>query len=195
MKKAVIPGFEAKYLFERGNGNYLYRRRIPAQYQKLAGGLSEFKASLKCKTHNQVIEKYGQLHAHYERLMGRLKVGKSINSTEIESLENLKSISANLSIQYRSKEQLIQENDLATFTQRLIIANKQQSPDPTSIQALFGMAANEPCLDDVLDFYNENTRDTLIGKNPREISQKTNPVKLSVKRISQHRVFETCARS
>ncbi len=185
MKKAVIPGFEAKYLFERGNGNYLYRRRIPAQYQKLAGGLSEFKASLKCKTHNQVIEKYGQLHAHYERLMGRLKVGKSINSTEIESLENLKSISANLSIQYRSKEQLIQENDLATFTQRLIIANKQQSPDPTSIQALFGMAANEPCLDDVLDFYNENTRDTLIGKNPREISKKLAPVQLAVERANE----------
>ncbi|QYM74135.1 hypothetical protein K1X45_07075 [Pseudochrobactrum sp. Wa41.01b-1] len=125
MKKAVIPGFEAKYLFERGDGNYLYRRRIPAQYQELADGHSEFKTSLKCKNHNQVIEKYGQLHAHYERLMEHLKTGKSINSTEIESLKNLKSISANLGVQYRSKEQLIQENDLATFAQRLIIASSK----------------------------------------------------------------------
>lgn len=184
MKKALIPGFEAQYLFERGNGNYLYRRRIPAQYKELAGGLSEFKASLKCKNHNQVIEKYGQLHAHYEKLLDRLKAGKSINSTEIESLESLKSISANLGIQYRSKEQLIQESDLAAFAERLIIASKQQNPDPISIQALFGMAANEPTLNDVLDFYNEHTRDKLIGLNPREVSKKKAPVLLAVNRAN-----------
>ena len=30
MRKATIHGFKAPYLYLRGNGNYLYRRAIPA---------------------------------------------------------------------------------------------------------------------------------------------------------------------
>lgn len=184
MKKAVIPGFEAQYLFERGNGNYLYRRRIPARYRVLAGGLLEFKASLGCKNHNEVIEKYGKLHAHYERQMDRLKAGNRIDSTERLPLEELKSISADLGLPYKSADQLLHDDDLDAFAQRLIIASKQQNTNPTAIQALFGISPNEPTLKDVLDFYEENTRDQLIGKNTREISKKKAPVQLAVKRAN-----------
>ncbi len=184
MKKAVIPGFEAQYLFERGNSNYLYRRRIPAQYKGLAGGLSEFKASLKCKNHNQVIEKYGQLHAYYEGLMDQLKAGRSINNIEIQPLSTLKTKAAQVGIQYQAMDELIKANDPAIFISRLKLA-EGLTKDEVALQSIFGMAPDQHSLDEVLDFYNEHTRDTLIGKNPRETSKQLAPVQLAVERANE----------
>lgn len=183
MKKAAIPGFEAQYLFVRGDGNYLYRRRIPAQYRVLAEGKLEFKASLKCKNHHQVIEKYGQIHAYYEGLMDRLKAGKSINSIEIEPLSTLKAKAAQVGIQYKPMDELIKANDPSLLFSRINLGEGLIN-DEVALQSLFGMAPELPTLNDVLAFYEENTRDQLIGKNTREISKKKAPVQLAVKRAN-----------
>ncbi|WP_273726750.1 hypothetical protein [Brucella gallinifaecis] len=69
---------------------------------------------------NQVIEKYDKLHAHYERRMDRLKAGSSIDSTKRLPLEELKSISTDLGLPYKSADQLLQHHDLDAFARRLI---------------------------------------------------------------------------
>lgn len=184
MKKAVIPGFNAQYLYVRGDGNFLYRRRIPAQYKGLAGGLSEFKASLKCKNHNQVIEKYGQIHTHFESLMDRFKAGKSLSSIEIEPVAALKAKASNLGVPYKSAQNLIKDDDISQFLERLKLADNLPPSDEIGLQALFGAAPDEPTLNDVWDFYQEHTRDQLIGLSKREIAKRTTPVKLAVSRAN-----------
>ncbi|OYR11817.1 phage integrase family protein [Brucella rhizosphaerae] len=140
----------------------------------LAEGKLEFKASLKCKNHHQVIEKYGQLHAYYEGLMDRLKAGKSINSIEIEPLSTLKAKAAQVGIQYKPMDELIKANDPSLLFSRINLGEGLIN-DEAALQSLFGMAPELPTLNDVLAFYEENTR---------EISKKKAPVQLAVKRAN-----------
>lgn len=183
MKKAVIPGFDVKYLSVRGNGNFLYRRKIPSKYKILANGLLEFKASLNTKDANQAIEKYGQTHAHFENLMNRLKAGKSLSSTEIEPIAALKAKASDLGVPYKSAQELINDNDISQFLERLKLADNLQPSDDMGLQALFGAAPDEPTLNDVLTFYEEHTRDQLIGLSDREVAKRKTPIQLAVSRV------------
>ncbi|NKX15829.1 hypothetical protein HGG75_05215 [Ochrobactrum pseudogrignonense] len=137
----------------------------------LAEGKLEFKASLKCKNHHQVIEKYGQIHAYYEGLMDRLKAGKSINSIEIEPLSTLKAKAAQVGIQYKPMDELIKANDPSLLFSRINLGEGLIN-DEVALQSLFGMAPELPTLNDVLNFYEENTRDQLIGKTPERFQRR-----------------------
>lgn len=182
MKKAVISGFDAQYLYVRGDGNYLYRRRIPSKYKILANGQFEFKASLNTKHANQAIEQYGQTHAHFENLMSRLKAGKSLNSTEIESVNILKATANALGFQYKSYDNLM--SDPSLFVERLMLANKLGNLNEIHKQAIYGAASDEPTLNDVLAFYEEHNRDKLIKLSDREKAKKITPIQLAVTRVN-----------
>lgn len=180
----MIPGFDVKYLSVRGDGNFTYRRRFPSKYKILVNGQLEFKVSLNTKNANQAIEKYGQIHAHFENLMNRLKAGKSLSSTEIEPIDVLKAKASELGIQYKSSQDLIKDDDISQFLERLKLADNLPPSDEIGLQALFGAAPDEPTLNDAWDFYQEHTRDELIGLSEREISKKKTPKLLAVKRAN-----------
>lgn len=184
MKKAVIPGFDVKYLSVRGDGNFLYRRRFPSKYKILVNGQLEFKASLNTKNANQAIEKYGQIHAHFENLMNRLKAGKSLSSTEIEPINVLKAKASDLGVPYKSAQDLIKDDDISQFLERLKLADNLPPSDEIGLQALFGAAPDEPTLNDVLDFYEEHNRDKLIKLSDREKAKKITPIQLAVARVN-----------
>lgn len=183
MKKAMIPGFDAHYLFERGNCNFLYRRRIPEKYRVLADGQLEFKASLKCKNTHEVIEKYGQTHAHFEHQMSKLKAGKSLKSIDFHPAHILRSKATELGVIYKSVEELIKDNDMGDFYKRISLVNELPLLDHITIQAVLGGDPDEPTLQRVLDFYEETTRDELIGKHDRQISRKKGPVRFAVQKF------------
>ncbi|WP_405048957.1 DUF6538 domain-containing protein [Rhizobium rhizogenes] len=62
-EKARLPGFEAGYLYLRGDGNFVCRRQIPEQLPLLAGRKSEFKESLRTRDPVKVTVRYGELHS------------------------------------------------------------------------------------------------------------------------------------
>ncbi len=55
MRKVAIRGFTARYLYLRGDGNYVYRRVIPADCRILANGKREFKESLRTRKHTDAV--------------------------------------------------------------------------------------------------------------------------------------------
>jgi len=68
MRKVAIQGFTARYLYIRGDGNYVYRRPIPARYRILANGKREFKESLRTRKHTDAIARYGETNGKYEAI-------------------------------------------------------------------------------------------------------------------------------
>ena len=182
MKKAVIPGFNAQYLYERGNGNFLYRRRFPDKYKALTNGKLEFKSALRCKNTSDVIEAYSRAHSHFEALIKKLKAGKSLEQQDLLEASMLKSKASEFGLAYKTPDELA-SLDMSELYKRLLLLSEQQLDDPISVQAILGGRADEPELHKVLEFYEDTTREEYIGKHERQISRKKGPIRLAVQKF------------
>lgn len=182
MKKAVIPGFNALYLYERGNGNFLYRRRIPGKYHALTDGKHEFKATLNCKNPSEVVMAYSKVHAHFEDQLSKLKAGKSLKHKDLLEANILKPKASELGLAYKTSDELISA-EMSELYNRMLLLNEQKLDDPVAVQAILGGRADEPNLNKVLEFYEETTREEHIGKHDRQIAVKKGPVKLAVQKF------------
>ena len=185
MKKAVIPGFNAQYLYVRGDGNFLYRRRYPSKYIILANGKKEFKQSLHCKNISEIIQRYAEIDAQYASHIDRFKAGKSLSSTETEPISVLKAKASEFGETYKSAQVLINDDNVEQIFERLkLLENLPFPPDETTYQALFGAISDEPTLNDILAFYEEHNRDKLIKLTEREKAKKITPIQLAVARAN-----------
>lgn len=178
----MIPGFNAQYLFERGKGNFLYRRRFPDRYHALTNGKTEFKLSLRCKNTLDVIEAYGRAHSHFEALIKKFEAGKSLEQQDLLEANILKPKASEFRLAYKTPEELVSV-DMSELYKRLLLLSQQRLDDPISVQAILGGRADEPDLHRVLEFYEDTTREDYIGKHERQISRKKRPVRLAVQKF------------
>ena len=183
MRKAAIHGFTAPYLYIRGNGNYLYRRAIPAEHQRLAGGRTEFKESLRTRNHNVAVVRYGETHSKYEAIFEQLRNGIALKDQKASSVEELKARAASLGLAYRSAEEQMSKPDMKDLARRLGTWNQLGKPSGVEMDAIFGTLPNDTTLRQALAFHEEQNRTELIGLTPREASKKLTPVRAAIERF------------
>lgn len=183
MRKAAIHGFTAPYLYIRGNGNYLYRRAIPAEHQRLAGGRTEFKESLRTRSHNVAVVRYGETHSKYEAIFEQLRNGIALKDQKVSSVEELKARAASLGLAYRSAEEQMSKPDMKDLARRLGTWTQLGKPSGVEMDAIFGTLPNDTTLRQALAFHEEQNRTELIGLTPREASKKLTPVRAAIERF------------
>ena len=119
MRKAYIHGFKARYLYSRGEGNYLYRRPIPLLYRALAAGRIEFKESLRIKNPALVPTRYAELHAKYDAIFEQLRKGIALADQKAPELSSLKLKAAAYKLPYKSVDELIAQATQESFLNEL----------------------------------------------------------------------------
>jgi len=183
MRKAKIPGFRARYLFVQGEGNFVYRRIIPKRYRELAGR-AQFKEALHTRDPGVAKIRYAELDEKFEAKLQLLHQGKSWDEPVSYGLNRLRDMTAQHRIPYKSAAELVEAADLADLAERIAAFDKAADKD-LGLQAFFGGQPNDTKLSELVPFYEEQTRDELIGLNPREINKKRQPVQLAMKRLIQ----------
>ena len=183
MKKAHVLGFRARYLYARGDGNYLYRRPIPHAYRPLAGGRFEFKESLRVKNPAQIPARYGELHAKYDAIFEQFRDGIALADQKTPDLSILKLKAADYKLPYKSVDEQIAEADMGDFQKRMGVWIARGQPEDAGMDAIFGSRPNDTTLKQVLEFYEEQTRSELIGLSKREINKRRNPPRLAIDRF------------
>lgn len=183
MRKVVIQGFTARYLYIRGDGNYVYRRPIPARYRILANGLREFKVSLRTRKHTDAIARYGETHGKYEAIFDQLKRGIALNDQQKPSLDQLKAWAKSHKISYKSVDAHIAEPNERDMAERLGKWFEAGKPAGMEMDAIFGSSPDETTVKKALEFYEEQNRADLIGLTSREKSKKLTPVRGAVDRF------------
>ncbi|UXT20025.1 site-specific integrase [Agrobacterium tumefaciens] len=183
MNKARLPGFEARYLYLRGDGNFVYRRPIPEQLRLLAGRKSEFKESLRTRDPVKATVRYGELHSKYENILEQLKNGIPFSSRKMPSLAELKDKAKEFNLPYKSADDLMEKADMRSMMTRLAKWEALGRPTGVEMSALFGSLPDLVSIQNVLEFYEEHTRVDMIGKTKREASKSQSPVKAAVKRF------------
>lgn len=183
MNKARLPGFEARYLYIRGDGNFVYRRPIPEQLRLLAGRKSEFKESLRTRDPVKATVRYGELHSKYENILEQLRNGIPFSSRKMPSLAELKDKAKEFNLPYKSADDLMEKADVGTMMTRLAKWEALGRPTGVEMSALFGSLPNLVTIQNVLEFYEEHTRADIIGKTAREISKSRTPVKSAVQKF------------
>lgn len=183
MRKATVQGFKAPYLYIRGNGNYVYRRAIPAEHQGLAGGRTEFKESLRTRNHHDAIVRYGEMHSKYEAIFDQLRNGTALREEKATSVEKLKSIASSFGLTYKSTDEHMSKPDLEDLARKLAVWNEHGQPEGIEMDAIFGSLPNDTTLRQALNFYEEQNRTELIGLTSREVSKKLTPVRAAIERF------------
>ncbi|MBB6010806.1 integrase [Aquamicrobium lusatiense] len=183
MRKATTHGFKARYLYIRGDGNYLYRRAIPPGYRILANRRSEFKESLRTKDYNVAIVRYGETHSKYEAIFDQLRRGIALKDQKAPTLDELKSKAASYGLLYKSIDAHISKPDLKDIAARIGKWRELGEPTGPEMDAIFGSLPDETTLRQVLTFYEEQNRGDLIGLTSREVSKKLTPVRSAVDRF------------
>jgi len=179
MKKALINGFVAKYLFER-NGTFIYRRGIPNHLHNLAAR-SEFKESLRTTDPSVAIIRYSEIHSKYEAIFDQLRNGTPYNPKASLPVERLKPLASVLGTEYLSAQEMIKRNDPLELVKRYAQWEKLGRPEGDSFDAIFGAQPDPIRLSDALAFYEEHIRDELIGLTDRAKSKKLNPKRSAIK--------------
>lgn len=183
MRKVVIQGFTARYLYMRGDGNYVYRRVIPADYQILANGKREFKESLRTRKHTDAIARYGETNAKYEVIFDQLKNGIALKDQREPSVDELKAWAKSHRVSYKSVDAHMakpNERDIAARIGKWVEAGQ---PTDMAMDAIFGSSPDETTIKKALEFYEEQNRGDLIGLTSREKSKKLTPVRGAVDRF------------
>jgi len=183
MKKASIPGFSARYLFVRGDGNFVYRRAIPAESRVLAGGRSEFKESLRTRKHTNAIARYGELQAKYESIFEQLQKGIALKDQKALSVEELKARVKSYGLSYKPVDTHKAQPDIRDMATRLGKWTELGEPSGIEMDAIFGSLSDDITVKNALAFYEEQNRSDLIGLTSREASKKLTPVRSAIDRF------------
>jgi integrase len=184
MKKVNLPGYKLPYLYEHA-GRYIYRRVIPSELRRLAGGLTQFKHAFRTSDVKTAVIRYGDANSEIEAKLEQLREGKPLSKRKPPAVKELRKITGEMGLPYLSADQLIQQSSIAAITDRMNEWQKAGKPAGPTLDALFGSAPNTVTMDDVLAFYEEHTRERLSGLSDREISKKRSPVKLAVRRFNE----------
>ncbi len=135
MRKVAIRGFTARYLYLRGDGNYVYRRVIPADCRILANGKREFKESLRTRKHTDAVARYGETNAKYEAIFDQLRNGIALGDQRQPTVDELKAWAKSHKVSYKSVDAHIakpNERDIALRLGKWIEAGHSAWPVWTS---------------------------------------------------------------
>lgn len=183
MRKVSVQGFTARYLYIRGDGNYVYRRPIPPGYRILAGGRREFKESLRTRKHTDAIARYGETNAKYEVIFDQLRNGIALKDQKAPTVEELKAKVSSYGLAYRSRDAHKTRPSLRDIAARIGKWTELGQPVGMEMDAIFGSLPDETTIKQALAFYEEQNRDGLIGLTSREVSKKLTPVRGAIDRF------------
>jgi hypothetical protein len=174
-----------RYLYLRGS-TYVYRRVIPPELRSLAGGLSEFKESLRTDESTTAVIRYGDVHTQVEAKLDQLRNGKPLTSRDPLPATQLREIAkSHLGLPYRSIDEQIQQPSISEMMTKIAVWEKAGRPSNHLRDAIFGTVAEAVTLNQILAYYERHTRDELVGLNSRAIAKKQNPVRLAVRRFEE----------
>ena len=182
MKKATIPGYKFKYLFER-NGRYVFRRIIPSHLRNLSGKKTEFKESLTTSDPSIAIIRYPEINEYYEEIIDQMRSGIPYHEVNKPSVEQLRSLAKSVGIEYHSAEDLTKKDDLSELVSRIAKWDKVGQPTGTQFGAIFGGVPDPIGLENALTFFEEHIRDELIGLDERAKAKKLNPKRLAIREL------------